>query len=100
MRITTLEQLKGIKERGLRKIVPSLPRIAVGMDTCGIGNGAEELYKEFKAVLSRRKIPAHLVKTGCFGFCAREPLVNIRLPHKPLVILEKAPGRRNRNNRS
>lgn len=89
MRITTLEQLKGIKERGLRKIVPSLPRIAVGMDTCGIGNGAEELYKEFKAVLSRRKIPAHLVKTGCFGFCAREPLVNIRLPHKPLVILEK-----------
>ncbi|HEY2014497.1 MAG TPA: FAD-dependent oxidoreductase, partial [Bryobacteraceae bacterium] len=26
---------------------------------------------------------------GCFGFCAQEPLVNVRLPGKPLVILRR-----------
>ena len=28
-------------------------------------------------------------RVGCFGFCAQEPLVNVRLPGKPLVILRR-----------
>ncbi len=89
MLIRNLDQLNQVKEKGLRKIMPAEPRIAIGMDTCGIGNGADELYNSFDSILRKKKSKAHLVKTGCFGFCAREPLVNIILPHKPLVILQK-----------
>ena len=28
-------------------------------------------------------------RVGCFGFCAQEPLVNVRLPGRPLVILRR-----------
>ena len=51
------------------------------------GFGAQELFEAFKVALAKRKIPALLTKVGCFGFCAQEPLVNITLSGKPLVIL-------------
>ena len=80
------EDLKLIKEKGLAKLLPKRARIAVGMGTCGIGNGAQELFEAFKVALARSKMPALLTKVGCFGFCAQEPLVNISLPGKPLII--------------
>ncbi|MDD5059873.1 MAG: FAD-dependent oxidoreductase [Candidatus Omnitrophica bacterium] len=88
MKIKNAEDLKIIKEKGLAKVLPKKIRIAVGMGTCGIGNGAEEVFKAFNAALLKRKIPAYITKVGCFGFCAKEPLVNISLPGKPLVILD------------
>ena len=30
-----------------------------------------------------------LVQTGCFGFCAEEPLVNVWVPGQPLLILHR-----------
>ncbi|MDD5505549.1 MAG: FAD-dependent oxidoreductase [Candidatus Omnitrophica bacterium] len=89
MIIKSAEDLKTIKEKGLAKLLPRHARIGVGMGTCGIGNGAEELFQAFKVALGKRKIPALLTKVGCFGFCAQEPLVNISLPAKPLVILNR-----------
>ncbi|MEI6831832.1 MAG: FAD-dependent oxidoreductase [Candidatus Omnitrophota bacterium] len=87
MIIKNAEDLKLIREKGLAKLLPKCVRISVGMGTCGIGNGAEELFGAFKVALAKRKIPALLTKVGCFGFCAQEPFVNISLPNKPLVIL-------------
>ncbi len=87
MKIKTLKDLLKIRDRGLAKIKPSIPRIAVGMSTCGIGNNAELIYSRFEKELSRRKLEALLVPTGCFGFCAAEPLVNIYVPGKPLTIM-------------
>ncbi len=89
MIIKSAEDLKLIKEKGLAKLLPKAGRIAVGMGTCGIGNGAEELFSAFKHALAKRKIPLVLTKVGCFGFCAQEPFVNISLPGKPLVILNR-----------
>ncbi|MDD5252511.1 MAG: FAD-dependent oxidoreductase [Candidatus Omnitrophota bacterium] len=89
MIIKSAEDLKLVKEKGLAKLLPKGVRIAVGMGTCGIGNGAEDLFQAFKLSLAKRKIPALLTKVGCFGFCAQEPLVNISLPGKPLVILNR-----------
>ena len=93
MKIKNNEDLDKIKEDGLKKILPNKLRIAVGMGTCGLGNGASEVYQAFTAALAKRKIPALLTKVGCFGFCAQEPLVNITLPGQPLVILNRVlPG--------
>ncbi|MFA5350493.1 MAG: (2Fe-2S) ferredoxin domain-containing protein, partial [Candidatus Omnitrophota bacterium] len=89
MIIKNAEDLKLVKEKGMAKLLPKNLRIAVGMGTCGIGNGAQELFSAFKVALAKRKMPALLTKVGCFGFCSQEPLVNISLPGKPLVILNR-----------
>ena len=40
MRIENADILNDIRQSGLRKILPGKPRLTVGLDTCGIGNGA------------------------------------------------------------
>ncbi|MCX7927804.1 MAG: FAD-dependent oxidoreductase [Candidatus Omnitrophica bacterium] len=89
MKITNLEQLQEIKARGLKKYLSQNIRIAIGMGTCGIGNDADKVYTAFQKTIAKNKLNWQITKTGCFGFCAQEPLVNIHLPGKPLVILKK-----------
>lgn len=89
MKITDHSSLQAVKEQGLKKYLPDRVRIAVGMGTCGIGNGADEVLEEFSRQLKKKKITAYLTKTGCFGFCAQEPLVNVHIPGQPLVIFNK-----------
>ena len=89
MKIKSLEDLEKIRQAGLKKILPDKARISIGMGTCGLGNGAQEVYDAFAKALRQKKIPALLAPVGCFGFCAEEPLVNISLPGSPLVILSR-----------
>ena len=89
MKILNTEDLDKIKEKGLKKILANKLRIAVGTGTCGLGNGAGEVFQAFAQALAKRKLPALLTKVGCFGFCAQEPLVNITLLGQPLVILNR-----------
>ena len=88
-RITDLETLEAVRAAGLAKLLPTRPRIAVGMGTCGAGNGAAEVYRALAAGIDRRGLDVSLVGTGCFGFCAEEPLVNVWVPGRPLVILRR-----------
>ncbi len=93
MKITDYNSLQTAKAEGLKKYLPERPRIAVGMGTCGIGNGADLVMAEFSRQLKKKKIDAYLAKTGCFGFCSQEPLVNVYIPGQPLVIFHKVtPG--------
>jgi NADH-quinone oxidoreductase subunit F len=78
-----------VRDAGLARLLPSRPRIAVGMGTCGTGNGAEGVYHAFAHTIERRGLDIQLVQTGCFGFCAEEPLVNVWAPGHPLVILHR-----------
>jgi len=73
----------------MAKLVPQVPRIAVGMGTCGRGNGAEGLYRAFAETIDRSGMNVVLASVGCFGACFQEPLVNIRLPGLPLIILHR-----------
>jgi len=43
-RIVDIGGFNAVREAGLCKLLPQMPRIAVGMGTCGRGNGAEEVY--------------------------------------------------------
>ena len=73
-----------VRDAGLAKFLPARPRIAVGMGTCGAGNGAEGVYHAFADAIGQRGLDVQLVQTGCFGFCAEEPLVNVWRPGQPL----------------
>ncbi len=88
-RILDIGAFNAVREAGLAKLVPSVPRIAVGMGTCGRGNGAEGLYHAFAEVIERNGIDAVLANVGCFGSCFQEPLANVRLPGSPLVIYHR-----------
>jgi NADH-quinone oxidoreductase subunit F len=87
--IRDLANFNAVRAAGLAKLLPPRPRIAVGMGTCGTGNGAEAVMHAFADAIHKRGLDIDLVRTGCFGFCAEEPLVNVRLPGQPLVILSR-----------
>ena len=78
-----------VRHAGIAKLQPGRPRIAVGMGTCGTGNGAEGVFHAFDEAIGQRGLDVQLVQTGCFGFCAEEPLVNVWVPGQPLVILHR-----------
>jgi len=87
MRIHDLDGLHDIRRTGMMKILSGKPRLGVGMGTCGIGNGAREVFKALAEALQQQSVDAQLTPVGCFGFCAAEPLVNIHFPGFPLVVL-------------
>jgi len=89
MRIQDISGFSAIKEAGLAKLLPNRPRIAVGMGTCGTGNGAEGVFHAFSEAIHQRGRDVRLSPVGCFGFCAQEPLVNVWLPGRPLVVLQR-----------
>jgi len=88
-RIQDIGAFNTVREAGLAKLVPATPRLTVGMGTCGRGNGAEGLYQAFTEAIQRSGADIVLAPVGCFGACFQEPLVSVRLPGKPLVILRK-----------
>ena len=88
-RIQDIGTFSAVREAGMAKLLPTRPRIGVGMGTCGAGNGAEGVYHAFAEAINQQGRDVRLAAVGCFGFCAQEPLVNVRLPGKPLVILRR-----------
>ena len=88
-RIQDIGAFNSVRETGLAKLVPPIPRVAIGMGTCGRGNGAEGLYHAFQEAIENSGANLVLAPVGCFGTCSQEPLVNVRLPGKPLVILRR-----------
>ena len=89
MKIIDAATLETIRQRGLKKLLPAVPKISVGMGTCGIGNGAREVYESLQNAIKTKKANIQLSITGCFGFCSEETLVNCYIPGMPLVILHK-----------
>ena len=89
MMIQDFAAFSAVREAGLAKLLPSKPRIAVGMGTCGSGNGAEAVYSAFASEIDARGLDVQLVPVGCFGFCAEEPLVNVWVPGHPLLMLHR-----------
>lgn len=61
-------------------------KVIVGMASCGIAAGAEDVYLALHKKIKEEKLPVQLEKTGCLGACYREPLVEIRMPEIPSVI--------------
>ena len=88
-RIQDIGAFNTVREAGMAKLVPATPRLTVGMGTCGRGNGAEGLYQAFAQAIERGGADIVLAPVGCFGACFQEPLVSVRLPGKPLVILRR-----------
>ena len=89
-RIQDIGAFNAVRESGLAKLMPSIPRLTVGMGTCGRGNGSEELFHALNGTIQANGLDVMLTGVGCFGSCFQEPLVGVRLPGGPLVMLKRA----------
>ena len=83
------QELEILKQQNRERILPSSPMILVGMGTCGIGNGADVVFNRVQTQIAETKFPCKLKQTGCFGFCAEEPLVTVYQPGKPMLVYSK-----------
>ena len=63
------------------------PVFIVGAGTCGLGAGAAKTMEAIREYCRTRQIAHSLVETGCIGFCAAEPIVDVALPGRPRVSL-------------
>lgn len=74
----------------------TVPKIHVGMATCGIASGALETQKAFEEALAERNIDALIHSIGCVGHCYAEPVVIIDHPDSgfpPIFYPEVSPGK-------
>jgi len=89
MKIHDASTLEKVKQQGLTKFLPEVPKISVGMGTCGLGNGAKEVYESLQKAIKAKRAKIQLTPVGCFGFCAEETLVNCYVPGQPVIVLHK-----------
>lgn len=60
--------------------------IVVGMATCGIAAGAMEVFNALvDEVADRRLYNVKVMRTGCLGVCAAEPVVEVFVPNQAKV---------------
>jgi len=73
----------------IRKDIITKPVIYIGTGTCGLGAGAGKTLSETEKYLAERDIDAEVIKVGCIGLCAAEPLLDIQLPGKTRVSFQQ-----------
>ncbi len=82
--MTPTTDLGFLTKEGLAHFYGDMPWISVGMGTCGIGSGADAVWKALSEKLDSTQ--ARLRRVGCFGFCAAEPAVMAWRPKKPILL--------------
>lgn len=85
--IRNLAALRAVKEATLAVMDPEKsgrPRVVVGLATCGIAAGAQEVYDALQKELKAQGLDQVLLETtGCVGICQFEPVVEVYIPHQP-----------------
>ncbi len=69
----------------LRRETIEKPVIYIGAGTCGLAAGAARSLLAIQGYLGAQKIDADLVKVGCIGLCAAEPMIDVQLPGRTRV---------------
>jgi NADH:ubiquinone oxidoreductase subunit F (NADH-binding)/Pyruvate/2-oxoacid:ferredoxin oxidoreductase delta subunit/(2Fe-2S) ferredoxin len=78
------EKIKQLNKR-LKYEEHDVPVIFIGMGTCGLAAGALKVKEAIEAELNKHNIKAHIEQTGCIGYCAKEVIVDVKLPGKDRV---------------
>jgi NADH-quinone oxidoreductase subunit F len=55
----------------------SVTEVRVGLATCGIAAGAEQVYAALSSSLAKHGSSVKLKRVGCIGMCYNEPLVDV-----------------------
>ena len=60
-------------------------RIYIGMGTCGLATGAEDVLTAVHEGFDKLKIEVPIIKTGCIGMCSQEVLLDVDTPGRGRV---------------
>jgi (2Fe-2S) ferredoxin len=63
--------------------------IRVGLSSCGIAAGAQEIFDFLQAESIKRQMSVDVGRCGCSGACYVEPLVEVRAHGLPPVVYGK-----------
>jgi NADH:ubiquinone oxidoreductase subunit F (NADH-binding)/(2Fe-2S) ferredoxin len=70
---------------GAATLYPDRLKILVGSASCGVAMGARTVESAARRTAEQLGLDAVVCRTGCIGFCAREPLLDLVLPGGPRV---------------
>ena len=88
--VISKEDLDSLSKEGMNRIFPDKIKISVQMATCGIAAGADVIYNTIENEIKDKNII--LDKTGCIGYCKREPMLNLFIPgFNPVVYSDLTP---------
>jgi NADH:ubiquinone oxidoreductase subunit F (NADH-binding)/Pyruvate/2-oxoacid:ferredoxin oxidoreductase delta subunit/(2Fe-2S) ferredoxin len=87
----------GHSELEVRREFIRHPVIYIGAGTCGRGAGADKTSAAVAALLEEKNSDAEIVKVGCIGLCASEPMLDVQLQGRTRLCFgnvteEKAPA--------
>lgn len=83
------DDLEKLRAEGLRLISPDRSKITVGMATCGIAQGAKEVFEAINEEVSSSKPDIIIGRTACIGYCQAEPIVEVYLPGKSRILYRR-----------
>ncbi|MHB1011418.1 MAG: NADH-quinone oxidoreductase subunit NuoF [Desulfobacteria bacterium] len=83
--IRTQADLDHVAAHGMTTLYPRRLKILVGSASCGLAAGARAVEETALETVTRLGLDAVVTRTGCIGFCQREPLVDLMLPHGPRI---------------
>src|SRR5512135_378229 len=89
-KITSLEALNRLKVELImqrnQEAYRGHVRVTVGMGTCGIAAGAQEVFRALEEELRSHALKdVALGQTGCLGLCRHEPIVEVTAGDAPKV---------------
>ena len=88
--IRTQGDLDHVAALGLATLYPRRLKILVGSASCGLAAGARAVEDAALETVKRLGLDAVVARAGCIGFCQREPLVDLLLPHGPRITYGNA----------
>ncbi|HOV74850.1 MAG TPA: NADH-quinone oxidoreductase subunit NuoF [Candidatus Hydrogenedentes bacterium] len=64
----------------LRRLHVETPVVYAGAGTCGLAAGAAKTIEAIEAYVQAKGLDIELVRVGCIGLCAMEPMMDIQMP--------------------
>jgi NADH:ubiquinone oxidoreductase subunit F (NADH-binding)/NAD-dependent dihydropyrimidine dehydrogenase PreA subunit/(2Fe-2S) ferredoxin len=90
------KDLDALGAAGLTTLYPNRLKILIGSATCGIAAGAREVEAAAIEAIKELKLDAVVARTGCIGFCQREPLLDLTPPGGPRISYGNMTARKTR----
>lgn len=103
-KLKSFEELQKIRQAAkdkldLRSTAESEDKIIirVGMATCGIASGARETMQAIIDEIAKQKVTnVSVTQTGCMGYCAEEPVIEVVSKDIPSVLYGHVDAKRGR----
>ena len=83
--ILNARDLDALAQSGQATLYPTRLKILVGSASCGVAMGAPNVEAAARRAVEELRLDAIVSRTGCIGFCAKEPLLDLVLPNGPRV---------------